>query len=313
MEQLKEKYNLTKEDIKIGIENFFIQLLKETKIKKPETKTLNDISSNHPKISYIVGQPGAGKTSLEKYIQKEYEERDECTVEISADKVATYHKYYNELLKLLPDECYSISRRFVTPACEIILKEVQKQRLNVVRECAFSKGEQDYRRIQAFKEAGYNVEVNIIAVDKYESFLSCIERDIELLELGYLPRPVTRENHDNMYESFLSEITELINRGICNNIKVYVRGQDINSPKLVYENGYNNYSCAREAVIVERAKERKRIIAESKKYLQRVRLVRQKVENLVNDERLKKDYYERINYLESEFLHEISLESDLEI
>lgn len=309
----KEKYELTEEDIKEGIENFFVQLLVEAKIKKPEAKTLEDISSNHPKISYIVGQPGAGKTSIEKYIKKEYEENGECTVEISADKVATYHKYYDELLKLLPDECYSITRKFVTPACEAILKEVQKQKLNVIRECAFCKGEQDYRRIEAFKKAGYDVEVNIIAVDRYESFLSCIERDVKLLEIGYEPRPVTKKNHDNMYEPFLDEVTELNKRGICDNVKVFVRGNNADSPELVYENGYTNYSCAQEAVRAERLKQRKRIVAKPSKFLQRVIDAIEKIESLVKDEKMRSDYLERLKDLEDEYLKELALNKDREI
>ena len=309
----KEKYALTEEDIKEGIENFFTQLLVEAKIKKPEAKKLEDISSNYPKISYIVGQPGAGKTSIEKYIKKEYEEKGECTVEISADKVATYHKYYDELLKLLPDECYSISRKFVTPACEKILKEVQKQKLNVIRECAFCKGEQDYRRIEAFKNAGYDVEVNIIAVDRYESFLSCIERDVKLLELGYEPRPVTKKNHDNMYEPFLDEVAELNKRGICDNVKVFTRGKNAGLPELVYENGYTNYSCAQEAVRTERANQRKRIIADPSKFLQRITLAREKIESLVKDGNMRSDYVERLKDLEDEYLKELSVRKGLEI
>lgn len=307
-----EKYNLTEEDINTGVENFFTQLLIEAKTKKPEAKSLEDIASKQPKISYIVGQPGAGKTSLEWYIQKQFEEKNECTVEISADKVATYHRYYEELLKLLPDECYSISRKFVTPACEIILKEVRDRKLNIVRECAFSKGEQDYRRIKAFKDAGYEVEVNIIAVDAYESFLSCIERDVKLLELGYPPRPVTRQNHDKMYNAFFGEITEMSRRGICDNVRVFVRGQDINQPVLVYSKGSTNYPTAQEAVTSERQKQRRRIMQNSEKYLQRIMLARQKIESLVQDEEMRKDYLERLNNLEKEFLQELSLNREID-
>ena len=67
----KDRFSLTEEDIKEGIENFFIQLLIEAKIKKPEINNIYDISSKNPKISYIVGQPGAGKTSSERYIQRQ--------------------------------------------------------------------------------------------------------------------------------------------------------------------------------------------------------------------------------------------------
>ena len=307
----KNKFDLTNEDIKQGIENFFIQLLVEAKMEKADAKTLADISSEHPKISYITGQPGAGKTSLNKQIKQEYEKKGECVVSISPDKIATYHKYYNELLKLLPDECYSISRKFVTPACEIILKEVRSQNLNVIRESAFNKGEIDYERAKVFKDAGYEVEVNTIIVDKYESFLSCIERDVKLLEKGYDPRPITKKNHDSMYESFLGEITEIKNRGLCDNIRVFVRGEK--SPKLVYENGYNNYSCAREAIITERIKARKKITLEPKEYLRRITSAKQKIVNLIKDENMKNDYLKKIKELENEYKQEISLCKKMEI
>ena len=283
----------------------------EAKTKRPEAKSLEDISSRQPKISYIVGQPGAGKTSLEWFIKKQFEDKNECTVEISADKVATYHRYYDELLKMLPDECYSLSRKFVTPACEVILKEVRDRKLNIVRECAFSKGEQDYRRIKAFKDAGYVVEVNIIAVDAYESFLSCIERDVKLLEFGYPPRPVTRQNHDKMYNAFLGEMTEMKNRGICDNVRVFVRGDYIDQPKLVYENGYNNYPNVQEAVISERQKQRKIIVQNSEEYLQRILLAKKKIENLVEEQEMKNDYLERLNSLKEEFLQELSVNREM--
>lgn len=307
-----EMYDLTEKDINDGVENFFTQLLIEAKTKRPEAKSLEDISSSKPKISYIVGQPGAGKTSLEWYIKKQFEEENECTVEISADKVATYHKYYDELLKLLPDECYSISRKFVTPACEIILREVRNRRLNIVRECAFSKGEQDYRRIKAFKDAGYNVEVNIIAVDAYESFLSCIERDVKLLELGYFPRPVTRQNHDKMYDAFFEEITEMNNRGICDNVRVFTRGKNIKQPILVYSNGSTNYPTAQEAVISERQKQRRNIMQNYEEYLQRITIAKQKIEQFIKDDKMRDDFLERLSSLEAEFLHELSLNREID-
>ena len=304
----EDKFKLTEEDIEIGMENFLTQLLIEAKSKRSDAKTLEDISSRHPKISYIVGQPGAGKTSIEKYIQGEYAKKDECTVEISADKVATYHKYYDELLKLLPNECYMHTRKFVTPACEVILKKVRDKSINIVRECALCKGEQDYRRIKDFKDSGYEVEINIIAVDKYESFLSCIERDVKLLELGYDPRPVTRKNHDNMYNAFFNELTELGKRGICDRVNVFTRGKDLNHPELVYTTGDDKYPNAQEAVVSERAKERKIIMQEPNKYLERISKAKQKIENMVQDEKMKEDYLERLNMLETEFLNELSFD-----
>lgn len=54
------------------------------------------------------------------------------------------------------------------------------------------KGEPDYQEVAEFKNGGYNVDMNVIAVDGYESFLCCIERDIALIKSGLDPRRVTK-------------------------------------------------------------------------------------------------------------------------
>lgn len=53
----------------MGIENFFTQLLSEAKRQKKDARILEDLSSNHPTIMYVTGQPGSGKTTLGKYLQ----------------------------------------------------------------------------------------------------------------------------------------------------------------------------------------------------------------------------------------------------
>lgn len=64
-----ERYKLDEEDIKVGIEDFFTQLLIEAKRQKKDARILEDLSSNHPTIMYVTGQPGSGKTTLGKYLQ----------------------------------------------------------------------------------------------------------------------------------------------------------------------------------------------------------------------------------------------------
>ena len=59
-----EKYKLTQEDIDSGIQDFFTQLLIEAKKQKNNAKKLEDLSSQTPTVSYLIGQPGSGKTCL---------------------------------------------------------------------------------------------------------------------------------------------------------------------------------------------------------------------------------------------------------
>lgn len=307
-----DKFKMTEEDMKIGIDDFFTQLLIESRRQKRDVRTLSDLSSKNPRISFVTGQPGAGKTTLAKHIKDEINKTEECAIEIGSDKIATYHKYYNELLKLLPDECYRISRQFVRPAEKIIMSELMKSKINIIQEISLSKGEEDYKRIQEFRNQGYDVEINVVAIHKYESFLSCIERDIKLLELGYDPRPVARMNHDRMYESFLQEIQEIEKRGLANRINVFTRGKTLNRSELVHTTNDSKYATAQEAIISQRDKNRREILRNPTEYLTRIESSKKAIGLMIPEERLRKDYIQHLTGLELEFLNELSLERSIE-
>lgn len=308
-----EKFNLTEEDIKIGMEDFFTQLLIEARRhSNRRLRTLDDLSSETPTVHYMVGQPGTGKTTLGKKVADKYDSEGGCVVEISSDKIATYHRYYDELLKLLPDECYALSRQFVRPVKPIILDTLRSKKINMIMEHTLSKGEKDYRNLERFKEAGYNIEINIMAVDKYESFLSCIERDIILLELGYDARPVARINHDRMYDTFLAELNEIDKKGLCDQVNVYVRGEVRTQPKKIWKTGDNRFRSAQEAIIYSRSQERKSIMSEPEVYLERLRNAKTKIRMLIEDQRMRKNYLDQIGQLEREFLNELIFERNIE-
>lgn len=306
------KYKLTEEDIQTGVDDFFCQLLIEARRKKTGVRKISDLSSEEPEISYVAGQPGAGKTTLSKYIQKQYQEKQEGIVEIGSDKIATYHRDYSELLNLLPDDCYVISRQFTIPAEKIISETLRSNRINIVREISLSKGEKDYQNIKEFKDKGYNVEINIMAVDKFESFLSCMERDIKLLELGCDARPVARNNHDRMYDSLLQELLEIQTRGLCNKVNVFKRGKALNQVELVYSSGDKSYATAQDAIISERGKNRREILSDSQEFLERLTEAKEKIDMLVQDEIMKKSYQDSLNQLEIEFYQEMLYERRFE-
>jgi len=303
-----DKFMLSKDDVNIGIEDFFTQLLIEARRQKKDARTLSDLSSKKPTVIYISGQPGAGKSTLSKFIEDEYSERGENTVEIGSDKIATYHRDYNELLKLLPDECYTISRQFVRVAEPIIYERVRQHKLNILREIGLTKGEKDYAEMQSFKDNGYEIEVNIMAIDKYESFLSCIERDIKLLELGFDPRPVARINHDRMYEPIIQELIEIQKRGLATRTNVFVRGDTYIHPDLVWSTGDDKYPSAQEAVVCERSKGRKTILQNPQEYLHRTSEAKRKLGLMIKDEKMRENYFDGLKQLEKEFLNEVSFD-----
>lgn len=304
-----DKFKLTDEDIRIGIDDFFTQLLIEERRRKNKIKSLIELASETPTIIFVAGQPGSGKTTLSKYIEAQYDERDEAVVEVGSDKIATFHRDYEDLVKLLPDECYKITRQFVRVAEPQIYKTMRDNKLNIIREISLNKGEADYEKMKEFRDSGYQVEIHVIAVDKYESFLSCIERDIKLLEIGYDPRPVARANHDRMYEPLIQELIEIGRRGLSTKINVYVRGESPTQPQIVWSSeGDDRYPNAQEAVVCERAKLRKRILQEPQQYLARIAEARRKILLMIQDERMKKNYLKELRQLESEFVGELALD-----
>ena len=303
-----ESYKLDEEDIKVGIEDFFTQLLIEAKRQKKDARILEDLSSNHPTIMYVTGQPGSGKTTLGKYLQMQCVQKGECAIEVGSDKIATFHKYYNELLKLLPNECYSLSREFVKPAKPVIYDKLIANRLNIVRECSLTKGEKDYKAMQSFIDNGYEVDINVMAVDKYESFLACTERDIKLMELGFDPRPVARANHDRMYSPLLQELIEIQKRGLSTRINVFTRGKTSIHPQLVWSTGDDKYPNTHEAIISERNKGRKALLQKPQEYLQRIADAKQSIGLMISEERLRNNYLEGLKQLEAEFVNELAFE-----
>ena len=244
---------------------------------------------------------------------KKYTNKGECVVELDADKLATFHKYYEQLLKLPPDDFYKLTRDFVKPGNKIVHKTIIGNKINVVKEKVMHKGELDYQEVAEFKDGGYNIDMNIIAVDGYESFLSCIERDIVLIKNRLDPRRVTRADHDRMYNPFIQELREFVKRDLCDSINVYARGNKINEPKLIYtsnkqsKDGLKVEKCIKE-IEEERKRMHKKIISNPSLYLRRIKMARTNINELISDEKVKKDYFSQLLQLENEINQEIFFE-----
>lgn len=309
-----EKYDLNNEEFEEGINNFFMQLLIEAKTQREDAKSLKDLSSEQPTISYLIGQAGCGKTTLRNYLRNEkYTKNGECVVELDADKLATFHKYYEELIKLPPDDFYKLTRDFVKPGNKVVHRTIINNRINVVKEKVMHKGEPDYQEVEQFKEGGYRVDMNIIAVDGYESFLCCIERDINLMKNGLYPRRVTRADHNRMYNPFIKELREFARRGLCDSINIYGRGEKINEPELLYSSdkngkgGLNIEECIR-SIKTERKRMHRDIISDPTLYLKRIKMARENIDELFRDESIKEQYFSQLAQLEDEINFEICFE-----
>ena len=291
-----EKYNLTPIDIQMGINRLLTDAYASATI------------SNNPSLIYISAGPGAGKTAIEMHFKKEFKDKGEKAYSINSDKIAEFHPNYEDALEELPEECYRITRQFVRPAAPKIYEELMNNKINIINENTLDKGDSDIELTRKFKEHGYKIIVNVIATDLFESRLSCYEREAAMLLASLTPRGCSKETQIRMYDAFVPEIKKLDDFGLCDDINVYIRGENINKPPILkfsktMNNTYNNFN---EALIKERAKQRQKLLEDPENYLSRIKNAKNTIVNYGVNEQLTQNSLNGLNELQSDFLQELA-------
>ena len=309
----KEKYDLTQEEY-------------EKCLKMAELAIfINAKKAEKPTSVFVVAQPGAGKTGLRSYIECEYRNCETTLpfIEFDPDVVAIHHKYYKEILEEFPNESYRRLQKFVSPALDKYLRYRAVQlRNNIIQEGTFAAtpgyitildfqkngGELPYGTKNQKVEGNYFIDINVLAVHRYESLLSSYEREqYVFIENDLLPRVVTPDNHDRAYKNILETMKAVEEKDLYSRIRVYRRGKTENTPELVYEKGEEKYPNSVQALIGEREKNKQELLANPEKYLDRIRTLKERImHNKINSE----NQLERINNLEQEFLRELELKKD---
>lgn len=291
-----DKYNLTPVDIQTGINRLLADAYASSTV------------SNNPSLIYISAGPGAGKTAIEMHFKNEFKDKGEKAYSINSDKIAEFHPNYEDALEELPEECYRITRQFVRPAAPKIYEELMENKINIINENTLDKGDSDIELTRKFKEHGYKVIVNIIATDLFESRLSCYEREAAMLLASLTPRGCSKETQIRMYDAFVPEIKKLDELGLCDDINVYVRGENINKPPILkYSKEKNStYHNFNDALVEERAKQRQKLLEDPENYLFRIKSAKNTIANYGVNEQLTQNSLNGLDELQNDFLQELA-------
>lgn len=302
----KEKYDLTKEEFEDSLKMAEIAVFMHSK------------PSNNPTSVFIVSQPGAGKTGLRTYIESQYNEQ---FIDFDPDEIAIYHKYYKEILQEYPKESHRILQRFVLPALDDHLRyKAVLFKNNIMQEGTFA-STAGYLRILDFQKNGgklpfprvnengeeedlyaeghYTIDINVLAVDRFESLLSSYEREEDFIQSGLPPRAVTAENHDRAYKNIIETLRETQERGLFDNITIFRRGEIETQPRKVWKIGEPTYQGSIQALLAEREKDRKRLLESPQVYLDRIKRLKSRIKRNDTNSQIQID---KINVLEREFL-----------
>ncbi|MBR6034089.1 MAG: zeta toxin family protein [Clostridia bacterium] len=270
-------------------------------------------SVEHPRSIFVVAQPGAGKTALRTYLVSEAQRSGGFLkfLEFNPDKIALHHKHYSEVIAKHPDHAYRILQKFTGRALdEYLRRRAIDVRCDMMQEGTFASTAayidilefqknggtapigrigSDGLREQRTIEGGYEIDINILAVNRFESLLSCFEREEFFMEKGLPPRAVTIENHDRAYDRMLETIGIVENRGLFDQMRVFRRGYiEQSPPQLIYSAGDPRYPSVAEAIRNERAMQEVELFRRPELYLARIADLRRKIEGKGNESLVKR-------------------------
>ena len=178
--------------------------------------------TENPKVTLLGGQPGAGKSGLENLIniKKNY-------VSISGDDYREYHPRFKEINLEYGREASKYTQQWAAEITEKLIKELRKEKYNLIIEGTLRTAELPLKEANAFKKAGYKVELNVVVVKPEKSRLGTLERYEAMLKQGKVPRMTPKEHHDLVVNNIGNNLEIIYNSKAFDNIKLFDRENNL--------------------------------------------------------------------------------------
>ncbi|MCI6272713.1 MAG: zeta toxin family protein [Erysipelotrichaceae bacterium] len=206
---------------------------------------------DNPKLVLIGGQPGSGKTSLERYINSKNK-----YVSINGDEYRKYHPQFEEFNRLYGQDASKYTQQWAGEFTAELVEFFKSNKYNVIIEGTFRTSELPIREALKFKNAGYEVEVDIMCVNKYLSYISTIKRYEDLINKKGSPRMTPKEHHDLVVSKFAENVDTIFNCGVVDRIRVFNRELEelydsdncVYTPRFLIENIVNPKTMSEEEI-----------------------------------------------------------------
>ena len=178
--------------------------------------------TENPKVVLLGGQPGAGKSGLENMIneKKNY-------ASISGDDYRKYHPRFKEINLEYGRDASKYTQQWASEITEKLIKELGKEKYNLIIEGTLRTAELPLKEANAFKKAGYNVELNVVVVKPEKSRLGTLERYEAMLKQGKVPRMTPKEHHDLVVNNIGNNLEIIYNSKAFDNIKLFDRENNL--------------------------------------------------------------------------------------
>lgn len=178
--------------------------------------------SREQKAVMVSGQPGAGKSSL----QRKFAEEQKAVV-VNGDEYRRYHPGYEELKKQYKNDVVYHTAEFAGKMTEEMIGRFSSENYNLVIEGTLRKKEVVSQTCKSLKEKGYQVELEVIAAKPEISYESTKLRYESMKALGLEARVTPKEIHDEAVKNILENVESLYQEKLFDNIVVWNRENQV--------------------------------------------------------------------------------------
>lgn len=192
--------------------------------RKVSQITRNISVNEKPQAFILGGQAGAGKSSLHKVIKEEMQGN---VIVIDNDTFKPLHPNYNELAEKIGIGVTEQVRPFSDRLTEDLIEYLSDKKYNLVVEGTLRTAETPLKTNKQLKDKGYTINLYVIATEKELSYLSTLERYVDMFMLDpKTARATPKGIHDEIVEKIADNLDSIYKRGVFDNIRVLTREGD---------------------------------------------------------------------------------------
>ena len=195
-------------------------------------KTIPD----QPKAILLGGQSGAGKTTIHRIKQKEFQGN---IIVIDGDSYGSLHPNFLALQEKYGKDSVDYTKAFAGKMVEHLVDELSKQGYHLLIEGTLRTTEVPRKTAQLLKYRDYQVSLALIATKPELSYLSTLIRYEELYANDpSQARATPKEHHDGIVEHLVDNLRELEDNKLFDQIQIYQRDR-----RCVYDSETNEGSA----------------------------------------------------------------------
>lgn len=183
--------------------------------------TRDKTSSANPQAILLGGQSGAGKTTIHRIKQKEFQGN---IIIIDGDSYRSLHPNYLALQEKYGKDSVDFTKGFAGKMVECLVEKLIEQGYHLLIEGALRTTKVPSNTAQLLKSRNYRISLDLIATKPELSYLSTLIRYEEIYAVNpNQARATPKEHHDGIIEYLVDNLRKLENDKIFDQIRIYQR------------------------------------------------------------------------------------------